>query len=692
MFVAAKKAGPASGHGGPSDYQERKRKEAQRQQQMATAGRDIGRIPKPKNMRRRSRAKKDFLYFCKAYLGEIFVLPWSADHKTVAQKIKACVTLGALFAIAMPRGSGKTSLAEAAAIWAMLFHFRRFIVLIGSDETSAKERLDSIKITLETNDKLLEDFPEVCLPIRALERIANRCKGQLCQGKPTYITWTQNTLRLPTTPGNPPGAILTTCGITGRIRGLNYKLPSGETLRPDLCLIDDPQTDESAKSPAQTQQREKIIAGAILGLAGPGKKIAAIMPCTVICEGDLADRMLDREKHPEWQGERLKMVYQWSTHPEADELLTTYAKLRADDLAGGSDLSRATGFWKEHREVLEQGATVAWPERKNRDEYSGLQHAYNLRLTDPEAFAAEYQNEPLPADYNAELAQLKQHELERRTNGYGRRVLPPDATTLTAFIDVHDNAFYYMVAAWRTDFTGWVVDYGTWPDQRTRYFSLRGMRRTLARAYPNTQLSGRLFAGMKDLTAYLFSDIWDGYKLDMALVDANWGESTDTVYSFCRQCRHRIFPAHGQFIGAKSRPLNYGNPKGKVGLNWRMPPAKSKRETRYVLTDVNFWKNRVAEALLAAEGDPGAITFWNGDHRLFSEHLTSEYRVKVTARERTVYEWTQRPNSPDNHWWDGLVGCAVAANMCGVTPLDQAGQRTNKAGGRKKRKSRVSYL
>ena len=59
---------------------------------------------------------------------------------------------------------------------------------------------------------------------------------------------------------------------------------------------------------SQCATRERIIAGAVLGLAGPGKKIAGIMPCTVIHPGDLADRILDREKHPEWNGERTKLV------------------------------------------------------------------------------------------------------------------------------------------------------------------------------------------------------------------------------------------------------------------------------------------------------------------------------------------------------------------------------------------------
>ncbi len=32
---------------------------------------------------------------------------------------------------------------------------------------------------------------------------------------------------------------------------------------------------------------------------------------TVVRPDDLADRILDREKYPQWQGERTKMAYAW---------------------------------------------------------------------------------------------------------------------------------------------------------------------------------------------------------------------------------------------------------------------------------------------------------------------------------------------------------------------------------------------
>ena len=64
-------------------------------------------------------------------------------------------------------------------------------------------------------------------------------------------------------------------------------LPDGRSVRPSLVVLDDPQTDESARSLSQCAARESILAGAVLGLAGPGTKISGIMPCTVIRPGDV---------------------------------------------------------------------------------------------------------------------------------------------------------------------------------------------------------------------------------------------------------------------------------------------------------------------------------------------------------------------------------------------------------------------
>jgi len=54
------------------------------------------------------------------------------------------------------------------------------------------------------------------------------------------------------------------------------------------------------------------------------------------------------------------------------------------------------------------------------------------------------------------------------------------------------------------------------------------------------------------------------------------------------------------------------------------------------------------------------------EHRMFAERVTAEYFVRTEGRGQAVNEWKARPEQPDNHWLDCLVGCAVGASMQGA--------------------------
>ena len=648
---------------------------------LSLAGRDIGELPTIVNPERKAKAEQDFRFFCESYFLFTFHLPWSPDHLKVIAKIEQAVLRGGLFAMAMPRGSGKTSICECACVWAVLFGHREFVCLVGSDEGHAMDMLESIKTELDGNDLLLEDFPEVVYPIQCLDGIANRCSGQLYKGERTHIGWTAREIVLPTMPGSKAsGAIIKVAGITGRIRGMKYKRADGQSVRPSLVVIDDPQTDESARSLSQCATRESILAGAVLGLAGPGKKIAGVMPCTVIRPGDMADNILDREKHPEWNGQRTKMVYAFPTN---ESLWARYAEIRAESMRQGHAGEEATDFYRANREAMDEGSAVAWPERFNHDELSAIQHAMNLKLQDEAAFFAEYQNEPLPAE-NVEADELTADQIAGKINRMQRREVPIGCNHLTMFVDVQASLLFFVVAAWEDNFTGYVVDYGTFPDQKRPHFTLRDARHTLTAATRSSGLEGAIYGGLESLTSDYLGREWrrdDGamMRIERCLIDANWGSSTDVIYQFCRQSAHAgiVMPSHGRFVGASSQPFSEykRRPGDRIGHNWRMPNVRGKRAVRHVVFDTNFWKSFVHARLAVPMGDQGCLSLF-GDrpdqHRLLAEHLTAEYRVKTEGRGRTVDEWKMRPERGDNHWLDCLVGCAVAASIQGAV-LDGTG-------------------
>ncbi len=657
-------------------YEAHKEAAGKRAREESRRGRDIGEMPAVVNEERKARAANEFRFFCEAYFPLTFHLPWSPDHLKAIAKVEQAVLHGGLFAMALPRGSGKSSITEAACLWAVLFGHRDFVCLIGASEVHAMEMLDSIKMELDANDLLADDFPEVIHPVRSLDGIANRCSGQLYKNERTHIGWTANEVVLPTIPDSlASGAIIKVAGITGRIRGMKFKRADGKTVRPSLVVLDDPQTDESARSLSQCATRERIIAGAVLGMAGPGKKISGIMPCTVIRPGDVADNILDREKHPEWNGERTKMIYAFPTN---EKLWARYAEVRAESLRIHGDMREATAFYEANRVALDEGAEVAWPERFNHDEASAVQHAMNLKLQDEAAFQAEYQNEPLPEKTAEDEGLLTADQIASKINGMKRGEVPVGATQLAMFIDVQGRLLFWLVAAFEEDFTGYVLDYGAYPDQKRAYFTLRDAQKTLSSVAKGAGIEGAIYAGLEALTGQCLEREWrrdDGamVRIDRCLIDANWGTSTDVVYQFCRQSRHAavLLPSHGRFVGASSTPfIEYRRKRGdRVGLNWRIPNVQGRRAVRHVVFDSNYWKSFVHARLAVPMGDKGCMSLFGRDpeaHRLLAEHLTAEYRVKTEGRGRVVDEWKLRPEAVENHWLDCLVGAAVAASVQGA--------------------------
>ncbi|MDD4818265.1 MAG: phage terminase large subunit family protein [Victivallaceae bacterium] len=655
-------------------YEEKKNAVRNRNIALALAGRDIGELPPVVNQERKAACEKDFRLFCESYFPEAFTLEWSPDHLKAIHRIETAVLHGGLFALAMPRGSGKSSLSETAAIWAMLYGHREFVTLIGATEMAALEMLDSIKTELDVNEHLAEDFPEVVYPIAQLDGIANRCAGQLHHGERTRITWTNNEIVLPTIEGSKAsGIIVRVAGITGRVRGMKYKRSDGRSVRPSLVIIDDPQTSESAGSLEQTHKRVRVLAGDILGLAGPNSKISGIMPCTIIRPGDMADIILNRNTHPDWNGEKTKMVYRFPTNMKLWEL---YAEIRAESLRTDGNFQAATDFYLANREAMDAGAEVSWAARFNHDEVSALQHAMNLKFQDEAAFSAEYQNEPLAEDIDGE-AMLSIDAICGKINGLGKGRVPLNCDRLSMFIDVQKALLFYVVIAWAEDFTGAVVDYGTYPDQHRKEFSLADANPTIQSLYPNAGLEGGLYAALTSLTEDYLGREWereDGamLKIDRAMIDANWGQSTEIVYQFCRTSMYAgiLLPSHGRYVGASSKPMTEyrKQPGDRLGFNWMIPSVAGKRAIRHVIYDTNFWKSFIHARLAVPTGDKGSLTLYGripGVHQLLAEHLTAEYRVKTQGRGRTVDEWKLKPERNDNHWLDCCAGCAVISSMLG---------------------------
>ena len=645
---------------------------------------------------RRDAAERSFRQFCETYHADLYSREWSADHLKAIDRIEQAVLTGGQFAFAMPRGSGKTTLCISACIWSLLYAHRSFVVLIGAEATAAHELLDNLRTDLENNELLLEDFPEVVYPIRKLEGIAHRCNGQTSQGERTQMTWTSDRVILPTIKGSKAsGAALRVAGLTGRLRGMMSKTPDGHSIRPDLVIVDDPQTDDSARSVSQNDYRERLLSGAVLGLAGPGQTIAAMMPCTIIRHGDMADRILDRTRHPEWRGEKPRRVYSW---PENSKLWEEYADIWAGDLRNNGTGQAATDFYGENREAMDKGADVSWPARFEDGELSAIQHAGNLKLRGgEEAFNAEYQNEPDDLAGQIRPITLTADDLTAKVGGVPRGVVPTEFGRLTAFIDISQKCLWWTVCAFDENFGGAVIDYGAWPDQKQRYYKLQTLTKTLARTYKGHGVEAAILRGLEDLTAHLCRE-WPGetgvdHRVERILIDEGDGEHTQIVRNFCRRSERAaiLFPAKGRGVKASSKPLCEGKPAPgtRVGHFWKL--VRNRDQTRTIHTDVNYWKTFAMRRLEVPRGDAGALTLFKAtprQHQMFADQLTAEFpkEMEDVATGNRVIEWSTGV-ARDNHFFDCLVGCCVGASVvgCSLTAQKPVQEKT-------RQRKRVSYI
>lgn len=674
-------------------YSRKREAERARQARISRDAREIGdkwgRLPGPANAARRAAATKRFWAFCRWYLPDKCTAQFGKDHREVCDQLQSVAETGGQLAIAMPRGSGKSVLCDALAAWALLTGKRRFVVVIAATAKKATERLQALKHVIEQNPHIAADWPEICYPVHRCEQSYTR--RLLYRGQRVHVSVQADRIVLPDIPGAPGGGgVMLAAGLTGDLRGANVTASDGSALRPDLAIVDDPQTDESALSPSQCEYRERVIKRSVLGLAGAGSRIGCVVPCTCIAEGDLAERLLNRDLNPEFRGITVPALYQL---PDRMDLWNEYYERRRAELREGGDGSAATQWYTEHRADMDQGAVHYWPEQQCDGFASPLEFAMEWMLRDPAGFAAECQQKP--QSEHAETVRLTEIEIEQRVSGLKHREIPAEATKLTAFIDVQEKLLYYLVAAWEADFTGYVIDYGAWPEQSRPYYTLRDARNTLRRKYPGHGVEAAWRAGLLELIDELCGRAWkriDEAELHMGrlAIDANYGMSTSTVRAVARATPHRsiVIPAHGRYVGARHKPFSqYARRKGETaGADpWRTSVIKGQQHFLY---DTNWWKSFVHERLAREVGDRSGLSLWGKgqrggrvSHRMIAEQLTAERRQQVQAGGRTVDEWVLIPGR-DNHLLDCMVGAAALASSIGVS-LEPGRSGTGK---RRKRK------
>lgn len=667
-----------------SKYEKKLDRNLDRYRATRRAGQDIG-FPDLAEIdtKRKSASSKSLQHFYQSYFPEVFHLGWSPDHLKVIDKLERAIAHGELSAIAMPRGSGKTSMFIRAAIWAMLTGQRNYISLIAATETKAQALLRGIKTELLHNDRLKADYPAEIHCVLSLGNRAAMANGQHVNGTLTGVEWSVGKIGFgyidhPACEST-NNSFIKAMGITGDIRGEQQTLPDGGIRRPDLVLIDDPQTKQSAGSKSQVQKRHETLMGDILGLAGPGKSIAGLCACTVVYANDLADRLLDREESPAWSGQRCKLVYDWPTG-EAQNLWDEYQVIYEESMRLDQGVAVPNQFVESNYELMHTGSVVGWDERFDKSkELSALHHSFNLKIRDAAAFAAEYQNEPMSMVTESAFDLNPEMLAKRVVSGLARGEAPDELETISAAVDVQKNMLFYTVCGWTPTSRCYILDYGTYPDQKRTYFSKSDAPISMQEAAGTDELEAALIHALNVLTGSLLQTEYGSHMIEKLCIDSRWGESTEIIRRFCRESpeRARIHPSMGLYIGANSRgwqKLKLGK-RDRKGVHCKLSPPTNGRGRPELLIDTNYWKTSVASRLTVSPGSAKAMVLFDerpAIHRMFAEHLSSEMPKRSVGKTgNVVTEWTQ-PRNRDNDWFDCLVYASALASVLGVRVIETA--------------------
>jgi hypothetical protein len=708
----AKKAAAAAGD--PDDnakYEAHKQRQAQYQRAISAAGREIGAIPAVVDPERRERAKTDLKFHLLTYHPRAFRLGFSKDHEELIEALQHVMLHGGKLAIAMPRGTGKTTVVTRAMGWAILHGHLKYVVFIAATDTKAQKAMLQLRREIENGETLIEDFPEACYPVRCLRGIANRQAGQTCGGKPTRMEWGALKLVFATVEGSScSGSIIECGGITGAIaRGPQHVLEDGEVIRPDGCLIDDFQTRESARSPMQVEHRLEIIEGDIAGMAGPDEGLACVATVTVIEPNDGADRLLNHDLFPHWNGIRKKFLLSFPTNMK---LWEQYAEIRRQSFQTYRDIRLATEFYKKNRKKMDEGAEVAWNAKfiAKAHEISGIQHAMEWFIGKPRQFMSELQNAPEEAASSGKQW-LKTPELAGKMHHLKQRQIPLGVRHLVAHIDVHDDLLYWAVVGYTPNGTGFLVDRGTYPDQGRRYFMKSQATKTMSKVHPKIGLDGAIAKSLEITLKELLdreypSESSEVAAMDTTLIGVDTGHNPKVVNRVIallqkeRRYRNRITGTRGFGVGPGDTPFAERKLKDGqfLGNNWVQQPTP-KDAAPLVHIDTNFWKTATNDRFATGIGDTGSLSlFHHTDHQLFSEHMTAEHGTETQGKGRTVYVFKLLPGR-DNHWYDNVVTCGVLASIlqCDTpaTPGDDPGTRSHvppPPKSKKKKRSKVAPL
>lgn len=652
---------------------------------------EIGEVEDPS---RRESCRYDLVKFGTTYCGSMLNhAPSDLMVRGFILPIQNTILYGGMHVVQQPRGIGKTTWMKIAMVWAAVYAHKRFIMTVSATRDFAKAINEQILGIFESSDMLMRDFPALAAPIAALAGNWRRASTQKYEGRPTKLVNGDGYIVLPTiykTGTDEPveagaGATFYIAGIHGAVRGV-----SRMNMRPDIILLDDPQTRKEAESTGLSDKLERLIEGDILGNFGQDVVRSCIMAVTPIRPGDIASRFSDRRLHLAWGSS--KQPYIISRCDAFDELFPAYCTSYAEDVAAQRALAErgetpdpehawdaSTRFYIDNRAAF-AGTVVLDPLNFNRFEQDAIHHILNVRASyrDQALFEAELQ-----MDVAGETggSALDPDEVAARFNGYDRDVLPAGTFDCTAFIDVNTAAgagLRWHVLAFGPGGKAAVVDRGQYPRDGTALVP--------PHADPATR-NDLIARGIRTVVREIMMlplRHQNGTRVFPVACGVDAGYAPDAVHEAINEIAQTVV-LHGMDLFAT------------LGRNWSQFKNFKKSEERDIVTKdhvysgvtlkrVNgrvfarkylgvhsdYWREVAQKALMGEVGAPGALSVFGRSesmHREWANEICYEVLLRTYREDRKpfrmAWEWANS-NPGHNHSMDCVYNCYAIAAWKGV--------------------------
>jgi hypothetical protein len=610
---------------------------------------------------RRNKARGSLCAFIETYLvGSLFTFPPVGKMCEALSEMVASLTSARPYNIELPRGSGKTTAAEAMCLYLLSYGLRKFLVVISNNQRAAGNILNDLyHIISDGSTAYANDFPEISLPFT----IANGSfrRRQTINGKLVEISKNATNLQFPCIldeDGKPlptSGSVVTCRGMTSGVRGLKVG-----SLRPDLAILDDLQDSEIARSAEQVEKVLDFIKKDVINLSS-GKKLAVLMTSTPICSDDLCSKI---EADPSWRTTKFRAVLKWPRDivKNGDNgLWGKYFQLYDAENMSNAAHSGSLSFYRERRKEMDAGAELFCDRFNEEDgQISGLQALLEKRhLIGKAAFASEMQMSPARESFTLDITPS---DVAKVIGSFPRAAIPEGYRLTVAACDLNvSHAITLVTKSYKPDMSSVVIVHRVFPT-------------SIPTTLSDADYSNRVTSALDAVAHYLSSlDI----HIDALGIDAG-GRNWDVVCSWSRICKEKHgFPACAM-AGRASHKFNaFSRSRLRDAQNRTVlcgDPAEHARAgsgQKYLFFDSDYYREKVQRALLTPLGGLGGCQLYNADpseHVEYANQVCNERirHVRHLSDGRDEYEWISKE---PHDYLDASAMCDAIAGSYGLSGL-----------------------